>query len=103
MVDLFVSSQYLGVRAGLAPAQAGNRKGLPLLFEKIHLFDFDPGGLRVKAAIAHFKAYLQRRYPDRSTGKHYISDLTIFSQFVGKTTSRCGGPEILLGCRLLRG
>jgi hypothetical protein len=30
-----VSSQYLGVRAGLAPAQAGNRKGLPLLFEKI--------------------------------------------------------------------
>jgi len=30
---LSVSSQYLGVRAGLAPAQAGNRKGLPLLFE----------------------------------------------------------------------
>jgi hypothetical protein len=30
-----VSSQYLGVGAGLAPAQAGNRKGLPLLFEKI--------------------------------------------------------------------
>ena len=30
-----VSSQYLGVRAGLAPAQAGNRKGLPLLFEKM--------------------------------------------------------------------
>jgi len=30
-----VSSQYLGVRAGLASAQAGNRKGLPLLFEKI--------------------------------------------------------------------
>jgi hypothetical protein len=30
-----VSSQYLGVRAGLAPAQVGNRKGLPLLFEKI--------------------------------------------------------------------
>ncbi len=30
-----VSSQYLGVMAGLAPAQAGNRKGLPLHFEKI--------------------------------------------------------------------
>lgn len=54
----------------------------------VDLFDFDPGGLRVKAAIAHFKAYLQRRYPDRSTGKHYISDLTIFSQFVGKTSPR---------------
>jgi hypothetical protein len=25
------------VRAGLAPAQAGNRKGLPLLFEKMQL------------------------------------------------------------------
>jgi uncharacterized protein (DUF433 family) len=35
-VDGVVSSQYLGVRAGLAPAQAGNRKGLPLPFEKIH-------------------------------------------------------------------
>jgi hypothetical protein len=34
---LNVSSQYLGVGAGLAPAQAGNRKGLPLLFEKIRL------------------------------------------------------------------
>jgi hypothetical protein len=33
---LSVSPQYLGVRAGLAPAQAGNRKGLPL-FEKIRL------------------------------------------------------------------
>lgn len=54
----------------------------------VDLFDFDPGGLRVKTAIANFKAYLQRRYPDRSTGKHYISDLTIFSQFVGKKSPR---------------
>jgi site-specific recombinase XerD len=54
----------------------------------VNLFDFDPGGLRVKTAIAHFKAYLQRRYPDRSTGKHYISDLTIFSQFVGNKSPR---------------
>jgi hypothetical protein len=35
--QISVSSQYLGVRAGLAPAQAGNRKGLPLLFEKIQI------------------------------------------------------------------
>ncbi len=34
----YVSSQYLGVRAGLAPAQVGNRKGLPLLFEKIRFY-----------------------------------------------------------------
>jgi hypothetical protein len=32
-----VSSQYLGVGADFAPAQAGNRKGLPLLFEKIQV------------------------------------------------------------------
>jgi len=42
----------------------------------------------MKTAIVDFKAYLQRRYPDRSTGKHYVSDLTIFSQFVGKTSPR---------------
>jgi hypothetical protein len=34
--DPELSSQYLGVGAGLAPAKAGNRKGLPLRFEKIH-------------------------------------------------------------------
>ena len=42
----------------------------------------------MKTAIVNFKAYLQRRYPDRSTSKHYISDLTIFSQFVGKKSPR---------------
>jgi hypothetical protein len=44
-----VSSQYLGVRAGPAPAQAGNRKGLPLLFEKIRN--------SVEEAIAFIKNY----------------------------------------------
>lgn len=34
-------------------------------------------------AIAKFKEYLERRYPDRSTAKHYISDLLIFRQFAG--------------------
>ena len=34
-------------------------------------------------AIAKFKCYLERRYPARSTAKHYISDLIIFRQFVG--------------------
>jgi hypothetical protein len=29
-----VSSQYPGVRAGPAPAQAGNRKGLPLFLRR---------------------------------------------------------------------
>jgi len=34
-------------------------------------------------AIADFRRYLDRRYPGRSTRKHYISDLTIFQRFVG--------------------
>jgi integrase/recombinase XerD len=34
-------------------------------------------------AIAKFKDYLERRCPDRSTAKHYISDLLIFRQFAG--------------------
>lgn len=34
-------------------------------------------------AIAKFKDYLERRYPGRSTAKHYISDLLIFRQFAG--------------------
>jgi site-specific recombinase XerD len=36
----------------------------------------------MQAALAKFKRYLERRYPDRSTTKHYMSDLAIFSQFV---------------------
>ena len=35
--------------------------------------------------MVQFKAYLQRRYPGRSTTKHYMSDLAIFKQFVGDT------------------
>ncbi len=38
-------------------------------------------------AIAKFKSYLERRYPDRSTAKHYMNDLMIFSQFVGEDVS----------------
>jgi site-specific recombinase XerD len=33
--------------------------------------------------IREFENYLRRRYPGRSTRKHYISDLQIFSRFVG--------------------
>jgi site-specific recombinase XerD len=42
----------------------------------------------MKTAIANFKAYLQRRYPDRSTAKHYLSDLNIFSHFVAEKSPR---------------
>src|SRR3712207_1449538 len=40
------------------------------------------------AEMAQFKIYLTRRYPDRSTTKHYMSDLTIFRQFVGEVSPR---------------
>lgn len=33
--------------------------------------------------ITQFKAFLQCRYPGRSTTKHYMSDLAIFKRFVG--------------------
>ena len=33
--------------------------------------------------ITQFKAYLQRRYPGRSTTKHYMSDLAVFTRFTG--------------------
>ena len=42
----------------------------------------------MKTEIAHFKQYLERRYPDRSTAKHYLNDLSIFSDFVGDRSPR---------------
>jgi integrase/recombinase XerC len=36
----------------------------------------------MEATLRKFKRYLETRYPDRSTTKHYMSDLAIFSQFV---------------------
>lgn len=42
----------------------------------------------MKTAIANFKNYLERRSPDRSTTKHYLSDLSIFSRFVGNKSPR---------------
>ena len=38
----------------------------------------------MKEEIDKFKQYLSRRYPDRSTTKHYMSDLMIFCEFVGE-------------------
>ena len=35
-------------------------------------------------AIREFERYVNRRYPGRSTAKHYVSDLQIFRSFVGK-------------------
>lgn len=36
----------------------------------------------MQADLVKFKRYLETRYPDRSTTKHYMSDLAIFNQFV---------------------
>ena len=36
----------------------------------------------MKAAISGFRRYLDRRYPGRSTSKHYMSDLAIFHRFM---------------------
>jgi site-specific recombinase XerD len=42
----------------------------------------------MKSAIKRFETYLKRRYPARSTAKHYLSDLRIFNQFVGDKDPR---------------
>jgi hypothetical protein len=67
--ELIVSSQYLGVRAGLAPAQAGNRKGLPLLFEKIQLIDLLPPHLRPPLSVIE-----QERVSDYAVEARYPGD-----------------------------
>jgi site-specific recombinase XerD len=38
--------------------------------------------------IARFESYVQQRYPERSTRKHYASDLTIFQAFTGDVSPR---------------
>ena len=35
-------------------------------------------------AIRDFEQYLERRYPGRSTTKHYVNDLEHFQQLIGK-------------------
>lgn len=37
----------------------------------------------MEEAIVRFQRYLERRYPERSTTKHYMSDLGIFHGYVG--------------------
>ncbi|MCK6623801.1 MAG: tyrosine-type recombinase/integrase [Anaerolineae bacterium] len=49
----------------------------------------------MKDAIERFKHFLTRRYPDRSTTKHYMSDLAIFSQFVGGKTPKDITPKLI--------
>ena len=49
----------------------------------------------MKTAIEHFKVYLERRYPGRSTSKHYLSDLSIFRDFVGDKSPREITPKVI--------
>ncbi|MCP5018952.1 MAG: tyrosine-type recombinase/integrase [Ketobacter sp.] len=42
----------------------------------------------MNVAMMQFKQYLQRRYPGSSTTKHYMSDLNIFSRFVGDVSPK---------------
>jgi integrase/recombinase XerD len=49
----------------------------------------------MKEAITKFKIYLEQRYPERSTAKHYVSDLLIFSQFVGQVNPKEITPKMI--------
>ena len=47
-------------------------------------------------AMARYKLYLERRYPERSTAKHYMSDLMILRQFVDDDVSpKEIGPKLI--------
>ena len=45
--------------------------------------------------ITKFKQYLQRRYPESSTTKHYMSDLSIFSRFAGDVLPKDITPQLI--------
>lgn len=49
----------------------------------------------MKDTIAKFKHYLMQRYPDRSTPKYYLSNLAIFSQFVGDKAPQDFNPKLI--------
>ena len=49
----------------------------------------------MKAAIDRFKQYVEQRYPDRSTSKHYMSDLAIFHQIIGDVHPQTITPKII--------
>jgi site-specific recombinase XerD len=42
----------------------------------------------MKKEIEQFKDYLQRKFQDSSTAKHYVSDLNIFHRFAGNITAK---------------
>ena len=44
--------------------------------------------------IPKFKQYLQYRYPESSTSKHYMSDLRIFSRFVDNVSPQDITPKL---------
>jgi len=49
----------------------------------------------VKDAIDRFKHYVEQRYPDRSTSKHYMSDLAIFHQHIGDVQPQMITPTMV--------
>ena len=49
----------------------------------------------MKDAIERFKQYVEQRYPNRSTSKHYMSDLSIFSKFAGDVSPKEITPKLI--------
>jgi len=48
----------------------------------------------MEKSIREFERYLNRRYPNSSTAKHYINDLRIFQRIVDKTPRQIGRRDI---------
>ena len=49
----------------------------------------------MKDAINRFKQYVAQRYPERSTSKHYMSDLAIFHQHIGDVQPQTITPRMI--------
>ena len=49
----------------------------------------------MKTEIEKFKQYLEQRYPERSTAKHYISDLRIFGRSVNYISPKEIKPKLI--------
>ena len=39
----------------------------------------------MKQAIEQFEQYIKSRYPNSSTARHYVHDVRLFNQLIGKT------------------
>ncbi|MCP4606302.1 MAG: site-specific integrase, partial [Proteobacteria bacterium] len=48
----------------------------------------------MEQAITGFKRYIQSRYPDSATAKHYIHDMRLFNRLIDKSPSAVNSEDV---------